>query len=126
MRHSPQNGQPITTRSPTDTFGDAVADRLDDARTLVAEHTRGREGQVAVAGDVVGVTDAARGDADDRLAGSRLVQLDLLDLEVGVELRQDRGRDAHQPTAARIARAASRCAAAASSITFISVQNPWI
>ena len=74
---------------------DPLPHRLDDAGALVAEHTGSGKRQVAVAGDVVGVADAAGRDPDERLARARLLQLDLLDLEVGVELRQDGGRDPH-------------------------------
>ena len=51
---------------------DAVADLLDDARALVAEHARRVAGRVGARGGVeVGVTDPAGDEPDEHLAGLR-------------------------------------------------------
>ena len=76
--------------------GDAVADRLDDAGALVAEHRRRVPRRVGAGGGVqVGVADAARGEPDEHLARLRLGELELLDLERRAELLENRGLDVH-------------------------------
>ena len=75
---------------------DAVADLLDDARSLVAEHRRRVAGGVGTGRRVqVGMADAARDEAYENLAGLRLGQIDLLDLERLTELLEYRGADLH-------------------------------
>jgi hypothetical protein len=60
---------------------DAVADRRDRSRHLVAEHARHRERHRAVVHVQVGVADAARRDAHEHLARARLGVAQLLDPE---------------------------------------------
>ena len=75
----------------------ALADRLDDARALVAEHARRVAGRVGARGGVhVGVADAAGGEPDEHLARLRLGELDLLDDERLPELLEHCGADPHR------------------------------
>ena len=75
----------------------ARPDRLDDARALVPEHARRVAGRVGARGGVqVGVADAARGQPDERLAGLRLREVDLLDDERLPELLENSGADLHR------------------------------
>ena len=75
----------------------ALADRLDDAGALVPEHARRVAGRVGARGGVhVGVADAARGQADERLARPGLGQVDLLHDERLPELLQHCGADPHR------------------------------
>ncbi len=58
---------------------DALADRLDDARALVAhDHRRGPR-PVAVHDVQVGVADTARAQLDEHLAAARALERELLD-----------------------------------------------
>ena len=76
--------------------GDALADRLDHARALVAEHGGRVAGRVGAAGRVeVGVADAAGGEAHQHLARPRPVELDVLDDERLGELLEYGGADLH-------------------------------
>ena len=75
---------------------DALADALDDAGSLVAEHARRVAGRVGAGRGVeVGVADAAGGEPDEHLAGLRLGEVDLLDDERAAELLEDCGADLH-------------------------------
>src|SRR4051794_12191389 len=90
---------------------DIRADRLDDARALVAEDRRRIARRVGARRGVhVGVADAAGLQPDEHLAGLRLGEIDLLDHERRAELLQDGGSHTHagQPTRGppRAARAA--------------------
>ena len=76
--------------------GDALADALDDARALVAEHRRRVAGRVGARGRVeIGVADAARDEPDEHLAGPRLGEVELLHLERRAELLEHGGADLH-------------------------------
>ena len=71
-RHCPQTARQLRiTKSPGATFGDALADRLDDAGRLVAEQEREVVVDAALAVVQVGVADPAGLDVDDRLARAR-------------------------------------------------------
>ena len=77
--------------------GDAVADLLDDARAFMAEHGRRVTGRIGARGGVeIGVTDAARNEAHEHLAGARLAQLDGADRERRAELLEDSCSDLHR------------------------------
>ena len=77
---------------------DAVADALDHARALVAEHARRVAGRVGAGGGVqVGVADAAGDEAHEHLAGLRLREVDLLDDQRLAEFLEDCGADLHGP-----------------------------
>ena len=68
---------------------DALTDSLDHARALVAEQDGQRMSPPAGLDDVqVGMTDAARLDPDDGLAGTGRIELELGDLEAAL-----RGQD---------------------------------
>src|ERR1700736_5894308 len=73
------------------------ADRLDDPRTLVAEHDRPVEREPALAVDdmQIAVAHPGRRGADQHLAAPRLVDLDRLDRQRLVHLAEDRGVDFH-------------------------------
>ena len=58
---------------------DALADRLDHARALVAHHHGRGPRPVAVHDVEVGVAHAARPDADEHLGAARRLELELLD-----------------------------------------------
>src|SRR4029077_3129669 len=58
-----------------------------------------RTPQVVLALDVIRSAAAAGDDPDERLPRLRSAELDLLDLEVGVQLRKNSGGDEHQPIA---------------------------
>jgi hypothetical protein len=74
----------------------ALADRLDHPGALVAEHRRRVARRVGAGRRVqVRVADAARDEADERLAGLRLGQVELLHLQRAAELLQHRGADLH-------------------------------
>ena len=95
---------------------DALAERLDDARALVAEHRRRVARRVDARGRVeVGVADPAGDQAHQHLARARLGEVDVLDDERPAELLEHRGPDPHrqilvgQPArAARSLRSAAR------------------
>ena len=53
---------------------DALADRLDDARALVAHHHRRGPRPVAVHDVQVGMADAARAQLDEHLAAARALE----------------------------------------------------
>ena len=95
--HVPHSGaKSVTTWSPGAQRGDALADRLDDAGSLVAEHARGVAGRVGAGGGVeVGVAHAAGVHADEHLAGPGPVELDVLDDERPAELLEDCCADLH-------------------------------
>src|SRR6185436_3679348 len=83
-----------------------LAGALDDARPFVSEHGRRVAGRVGARSRIeVGVADAAGFEADERLTGARLFELDLLDLERRPELLEHRRADPHfarrLPTRAR-------------------------
>jgi len=74
----------------------ALADRLDDARALVAEHRRGVARRVDARGGVhVRVADAACDEAHEHLTGARLRELELLHDERLSELLEYCGTHAH-------------------------------
>ena len=76
--------------------GDALADGLDHAGALVAEHGRGVAGGVDAGGRVhVGVADAAGDESDERLSGARPGQLELLHDQRPAELLEQRGANPH-------------------------------
>src|SRR5205814_10364449 len=69
-------------------------DRLDDARALVAEHARRVAARIGARGGVeIGVAVAARREPDERLAGFRLLEPDVLDDERLPELLENCGAD---------------------------------
>ena len=71
---------------------DPGADRLDDPRSLVAEHDGERDALPAAVGGVeAAVADAARHHADRDLTLARGLHLELLDAERLALLEQDRG-----------------------------------
>ena len=74
----------------------ARAERLDDAGALVAGHRRAAGLRGAVDRVQVGVVQPARVQANENLAGSRLGELDLADLERHPRPLEDRRPDAHQ------------------------------
>jgi hypothetical protein len=77
--------------------GDVGAHALDDAGALVAEHGGRIARRVGAGGRVeVGVADAACDKADERLAGPRLGQLDLLDRQRLPKLLQHGGAHLHR------------------------------
>ena len=86
------------TRAPSGQPG-SVADRLDDARALVAEHRgaacRGRP----VDRVVVRMAHAARVQADPHLPRSRVGEFQLLDVQRAADGLEDGGTDAHHPAA---------------------------
>ena len=74
----------------------ALAEALDDAGALVAEHGRRVTRRVGAGGRVeVGVADAARNEPDENLARLRLGEIELLHRERRAELLQHRGADLH-------------------------------
>ena len=74
----------------------ALAEALDDAGALVAEHGRGVAARVGARGGVeVGVADPAGLEPDEHLARAGLGQIDLLHGERGAELLQDSSADFH-------------------------------
>ena len=86
----------VTTWSPGASERDALADPLDDARALVAEHGRRVPGRVGAGGRVeVGVADAARDEPHEHLARARLGEVDLLNRERRTELLEHGGADLH-------------------------------
>jgi hypothetical protein len=92
----------VTTWSPGLTRRHVLADLLDDAGALVAEHGRCITRWIGSGGRVqVGVADAARDEPDERLARFRLRQVDLLDGERLPELLEDCGPDPHGPMLAQ-------------------------
>ena len=69
--------------------GDALADRLDHARALMAEHGRRVAGRVGAGRRVhVRVADAGGDEPHEHLARARILQVDFLDDERGSELLQ--------------------------------------
>ena len=99
--HSPHCGlNRVTTWSPFATDVDALADVLDDARALVAEHARRVARRVRARRRVhVGVADAAGRQPDQHLAGLRAREVDLGHVERLAELLQHGGADLHAPEA---------------------------
>ena len=89
-RHCGENS--VTTWSPSANIGDALADRLDDARALVPEHGRRIAGGIDARGRVqVGVADAAGDEPHEHLARPRLGEVELLhDQRLGELLEQRR------------------------------------
>src|SRR5207244_9851427 len=78
---------------------DTLPDPLDDSRALVAEYGRRVAGRVRAGGCVeVGVADAARDEADERLARPRLRELDLLHRERCAEVLEHGGANPHART----------------------------
>ena len=78
---------------------DAVSDRLDHARALVAKHGGpATRPQVAVGEPDVGVAHADCSDPDEDLICLRWIELDLFDRDRMTGLAQDCRADAHQPT----------------------------
>ena len=77
--------------------GHLGADRLDDPRTLVAEHDRPveRKSPLPVDDVQIAVTHPGRRGADQHLAAPRLVDLDRFDRQRLVHLAKDRGVDLH-------------------------------
>ena len=76
--------------------GDSLADVLDDAGALVAEHARRIARRIGAARGVeVGVADAAGLDAHEHLARLGACELDVLDDERLAELLEHRGADLH-------------------------------
>ena len=75
-------------------IGDAVADRLDHTGALVSEHRRGVTGGIRARRRVeIGVADAARDEAYEHFARSRLGETRLLlHLEWSPEVLQDCSR----------------------------------
>ena len=83
--------------------GDALADRLDDAGALVAEHGRRVAGRVGAGGRVhVGVADAAGDEPDQHLARLGLREVDLLDRQRRPELLEYRSPHSHGATLPRV------------------------
>ena len=80
----------------------AGADGLDDARALVAEHGRARRRRRAVDRVQVGVADAARVQAHERLARVRRLELELGDLEPSARLGQHGRTNLHSVTDRRL------------------------
>ncbi len=77
---------------------DAVADRLDRARPLVAEHHRQRCRPLAVRERQVAAADPGRIETHEHLVAARLLELQLLDLELPTRLAEDGGLDLHRAT----------------------------
>ena len=75
--------------------GHALPHRVDDAGALMPEHDRQRRRQHLVAHERVGVADAGRHHPHPHLAGPRLIQLQLHDLERFRGDAGDGGGDAH-------------------------------
>ncbi len=77
-----------------------LADRLDDAGALVAEHRRRVAGRVGSAARVhVRVADAAGREPDEHLAGARVGELHVLHHERLAELLEDSSPNPHRPDA---------------------------
>ena len=95
--HSPHWGEnSVTTRSPGATERHALADRLDGAAALVAEHARRVAGRVGAGRRVeVGVADAAGEQAHEHLAGTGPGELDVLHGQGRPELLEDRSTNSH-------------------------------
>ena len=83
-----------------------AADRLDHAGAFVAEHDRRGPVPLALVRVQVGAADADGAHPDDDLARQRLLELDLLDLELA-GLMHDRGARLHRinipPLTSRVA-----------------------
>ena len=87
----------------------ALAEGLDDARPLVPEHGRRVARRVRARGGVhVGVADAAGLQPDQHLAGPRLRQLDLGDVQRLAELLEHGGADLHGGNSTRALLGAER------------------
>jgi hypothetical protein len=93
---SPREHDLVAGREPFDT----LADRLHHAGPFVAEHHRRRPLPLALDDVQVGAADADRGHADEHLAGPRLVELDLADLERPPLLPEDGRPRVHASSAA--------------------------
>ena len=88
---------------------DAVADALDDARALVAEHAGRVARRIGAGGGVeVGVADAAGGEPHEHLAGLRLGEIDLLNDERAAELLENCCADLHAASLTHCDRSVSR------------------
>jgi hypothetical protein len=89
---------------------DALADRLDDARSLVSQHARRVPARIRAGGRVqVGVADAAGDEAHEDLAGLGLREVDLLHGERPPELLEHGGADPHILNLALIERVTRVC-----------------
>jgi hypothetical protein len=76
----------------------ALADPLDDAGSLVAEHSGRVSGRIGSRGGVqVGVTDPAGDEPDEHLARARPGEVELLHLERRAEPLEHGGADLHRP-----------------------------
>ena len=119
--HSPQAGaQERITRSPTARPVDVVADRLDDARALVAEHHRPRAHPLALDDVQVGAADADRVDAHQRIAGPGPVEIDVAHDERDARRLEQRRAHPHRHEAGSRQSAAAISAAGAISHSHVS------
>ena len=92
----PQDGaHESTTSSPTAHRVDRVADVLDDARALVAEHHRRRPLPLALDLVQVGAADADRRHPDDDVVRAGLCQVELDDLERLADCPEEPGLGLH-------------------------------
>ena len=92
----------------------ARADCLDDARSLMPKHRRHRRRRLTVHRVLIGVADAAPGQADQCLARAGVGELQLLHLKRLVERGQHGSADLHTRVlrgCVRISRRAAACAA---------------
>ena len=81
----------VTTWSPGASERDAVADPLDDAGALVAEHGRRVAGRIGARGGVeIGVADAAGDEPHEHLPGPGLGEVELAHDERRSELLRGR------------------------------------
>ena len=100
-RTSPQDGaQETTTRIAGPHAGDGVADGLDDAGALVAEDHRHRPRPLAPHDVQVRAADADGVHAHEDVAGPRLLDLDLGQLERPARRPEERRRRPHPPSSA--------------------------
>ena len=74
---------------------DGAADALDHARSLVAEDDREDDRQPSEPGVVIGVADADGLDLDQDLVVARVVEVELLDRQLGARLPGDGRLDLH-------------------------------
>ncbi len=75
--------------------GNARADRLDNASTLVTEHDRRRPPPLATENMEVGAAETDPGDAHEDVAGAGLVELDLGNVQRAAGLAKERGARPH-------------------------------
>jgi hypothetical protein len=81
---------------------DVLADALDDAGALVSEHGRRIAGRIRPRGGVqIGVAHAAGDEPHERLARSRVGELDVLDAERRSELLEHCGAHPHGRSSSR-------------------------